>query len=136
MRMNAFVGMGGKPARTVAEAGANADAVFVMVMNGDQAKAVILGEDGLVSHMAKGGAIILTATIKPREASEIGAAMEGSGVHLIDSPVSCGFPGAQNGTLTMMAAGAGHVLDEFRPVMQAVWKTFTASGQNPARVRS
>ena len=40
-RMSAFVEMGGTPAASVAEVGANADAVYVMVMNGDQAKAVI-----------------------------------------------------------------------------------------------
>lgn len=119
-RMAAFKEMGGNAAASVAEVGANADAVYVMVMNGDQAKSVILGDDGLVGHMAKGGTVILTATIKPREAREIGAAMEGSGIHLIDSPVSGGFPGAQGGTLTMMAAAPGEVMDKFAPVMEAV----------------
>ena len=106
-RMAAFVDMGGKPAARVADVGSGSDVVFVMVMNGDQAKSVILGEDGLVAQMAAGSAIILSATIKPEEAREIGAAMASSGVHLIDSPVSGGFPGAQGGTLTMMAAGEG-----------------------------
>ena len=73
-RLAAFEAMGGNPAKSIAEVGANADAVYVMVMNGDQAKGVILGEDGLISHMAKGGLVILTATIKPREAGEIAEA--------------------------------------------------------------
>ena len=128
-RMAAFVEMGGKPAASVAELGAAIDAVFVMVMNGGQAKAVILGADGLVSHMSQGGAIILTATIKPSEAREIGEALKGSGIELIDSPVSGGFPGAQGGTLTMMAAGKAEVLDEFKPVMEAVSKTIHRVGE-------
>ncbi|MDJ0627645.1 MAG: NAD(P)-dependent oxidoreductase [Rhodobacter sp.] len=119
-RMQAFAEMGGTAAASVAEVGANSDAVYVMVMNGDQAKAVILGDDGLVSHMAQGGVVILTATIKPSEAAEIAEAMAGSGIHLIDSPVSGGYPGAQGGTLTMMAAGDPAVLDDCAPVMQAV----------------
>ncbi len=127
-RMKAFAAMGGKAAGSAGEVGANADAVFVMVMNGDQAKAVILGEAGLVSTMAKGSAVILTATIKPVEAQEIGAAMAGSGIHLIDSPVSGGFPGAQGGTLTMMAAGEAAVLDAFAPVMEAVSGTIHRVG--------
>jgi putative dehydrogenase len=127
-RAKAFVEMGGVAVSSVAEVGRAADAVFVMVMNGDQAKAVILGAGGLVSHMAKGGAVILTATIKPREAREIGQALEDSGISLIDSPVSGGFPGAQGGTLTMMAAGAPGVLDEFKPVMEAVSKTIHRVG--------
>lgn len=128
-RMSAFAGMGGKSARTLAEVGSNSDAVFVMVMNGGQAKAVILGDDGLISHMPRGGAVILTATIKPSEANEIGAAMEGSGIELVDSPVSGGFPGAQGGTLTMMAAGKPVVLDKYRPVMEAVSKTIHTVGE-------
>ncbi len=128
-RMAAFEKMGGNPTTGVAELAANAGAVYVMVMNGDQAKSVLLGKDGLVSHMQQGGLVILTATIKPREAREIGEAMAGSGIHLIDSPVSGGFPGAQSGTLTMMAAGPTDVLDEYAPVMQAVSKTIHRVGE-------
>ncbi|MEP3277422.1 MAG: NAD(P)-dependent oxidoreductase [Stappiaceae bacterium] len=128
-RMKVFVGMGGHAGNSVAEVGAASDTVFVMVMNGNQAKAVILGADGLVSHMAPGGTVILTATIKPSEAKEIGAGLEGSGIDLIDSPVSGGFPGAQSGTLTMMAAGAPSVLDDNKPVMDAVSKTIHRVGE-------
>lgn len=128
-RMATFKKLGGNPATSVAELAANADAVYVMVMNGDQAKSIILGGDGLVSHMQQGGLVILTATIKPREAREIGEAMVGSGIHLVDSPVSGGFPGAQSGTLTMMAAGPTDVLDEYAPVMQAVSKTIHRVGE-------
>ena len=130
-RMRAFTEMGGIAAADISQLGANSDAVFVMVMNGDQAKAVILGDGGLVGHMEKGGAVILSATIKPREAREIGAAMEGTGIHLIDSPVSGGFPGAQGGTLTMMAAAPGTVLDEFAPVMKAVSANIHHVGTRP-----
>ncbi len=119
-RMDAFRAMGGVAAQSTADVGAVADAVFVMVMTGDEAKEVILGSGGLVSSMKAGGAILLSATIKPRQAREIGEAMKDSGVHLIDTPVSGGFPGAQNGTLTMMAAASDSVLDEFKPVMEAV----------------
>lgn len=128
-RMSAFAEMGGTPAASLAELGSRAEAVYVMVMDGDQAKSVILGEGGLVATMAEGGAVILTATIKPAEARQIGHAMAGSGIHLIDSPVSGGFPGAQSGTLTMMAAGEAAVLERFAPVMQAVSKTIHRVGE-------
>ena len=128
-RMQAFKDMGGKAATSVAQVGKNADAVYVMVMNGEQAKSVILGQDGLVSHLKKGSVIILTATIKPAQAQEIGAAMANSGVHLIDSPVSGGFQGAQSGSLTMMAAGKGEILGEYKAFMQAVSSTIHHVGE-------
>ncbi|MDG1118614.1 MAG: NAD(P)-dependent oxidoreductase [Flavimaricola sp.] len=130
-RMQALVEMGGIAGTSPADVGASSQAVFVMVMTGDEAKSVILGDGGLVSHLPKGGAVILSATIKPREAREIGAAMEGSGIHLIDTPVSGGFPGAQNGTLTMMAAAPDAVLDAFAPIMQAVSANIHRVGTKP-----
>ncbi len=130
-RMAAFEAMGGTPAATAAEVGQGAEAVFVMVMNGDQAKAVIFGEAGLISSMKAGTAIILSATIKPREAREIGADLETTGLHLIDTPVSGGFPGAQGGTLTMMAAAPEDVLDRFAPVMEAVSANIHRVGTRP-----
>ena len=129
-RMTAFAEMGGTPVANAAKVGAASKAVFVMVMTGDQAKEVILG-DGLISTMAPGGAVILSATIKPREAREIGAALAGTGLHLIDTPVSGGYPGAQGGTLTMMSAAAPDILDQFAPVMEAVSANIHRVGTNP-----
>jgi 3-hydroxyisobutyrate dehydrogenase-like beta-hydroxyacid dehydrogenase len=131
-RMQSFSDMGNlaRPANSVAEVAAQAGHIFVMVMNGDQAKSVIFGDDGLLAHLQKGGTILLTATIKPSEARAIGTKMKGSGINLIDSPVSGGFPGAQGGTLTMMAAGSDAVLADNRDVMQAVSSTIHHVGPN------
>jgi putative dehydrogenase len=119
-RQAAFTDVGGTLVDDTAELGRRVDAAFVMVMNGDQANSVILGPAGLVNTMQQGGIVILSATIKPHEAVEIGAAMQGSGIDLIDTPVSGGFPGAQGGTLTMMAAAPDDVMARARPVLEAV----------------
>ncbi|MCB2054701.1 MAG: NAD(P)-dependent oxidoreductase [Geminicoccaceae bacterium] len=118
-RLQAFEALGGKPAGSAAEVGREADFVFVMVMTGAQAEAVILG-DGLITTMAPGSTVLLTATIVPAEVEAIARGLEGSGIGLIDTPVSGGFPGAQAGTLTMMAAAPAELLERARPVMRAV----------------
>ncbi|WP_281931603.1 NAD(P)-dependent oxidoreductase [Roseibium album] len=128
-RLAAFTALGGRAARSVADVAANADVVYVMVMNGNQAKAVILGDDGLAANMTDGGTIILTATIKPSEARQIGEELNGGSINLIDCPVSGGFPGAQGGTLTMMAAGTPDVMEKARPVMEAVSQTIHVVGE-------
>ncbi len=129
-RMADFVAMGGSAAGSAAAVGAGADAVFVMVMNGEQAKSVILG-DGLATTMKPGSVIMLTATIKARDAREIAAALQGSGIDFVDSPVSGGFPGAQGGSLTMMAAGSDAAMAKARPAMQAVSRTIHRVGTEP-----
>jgi len=90
-RMKAFQDLGGTPANNAAEVGQDADVVFIMVMNGEEVNDVVFGENGLLSTLRKGAAIILSATIKPAEAIALGAALEGTQVHLIDSPVSGGL---------------------------------------------
>lgn len=129
-RMRAFVALGGAAAGSVAEVGRACGIVYVMVLDGRQAKSVALG-DGLAATMAEGGTVILTATIKPSEAREIGEGLAAAGIDLIDSPVSGGYAGAQNGTLTMMAAGAPEVLERCRPAMAAVSAIITHVGREP-----
>jgi len=133
-RMKAFETLGGQAAASAADVGSAAEVVFVMVMNGNQAKQVILGDDaakGLISTMKPGGTVVLTATIKAGEAREIGEALQGSPISLVDSPVSGGFPGAQGGTLTMMAAGSDAALEAARPAMEAVSGTIHRVGSEP-----
>ena len=130
-RMEAQRAAGRPCAMSVAELGRNVDAAFVMVMNGDQAREVILGPGGLTESMAPGGTVILSATIKPREARAIGAEVAQTGLHFIDTPVSGGFPGAQNGTLTMMAAGTDAALEAARPAMAAVSANIHRVGTQP-----
>ena len=130
-RQEAFRAMGGQLADCPADVGRGADAVFVMVMTGEQAKTVIFAPDGLLATLPQCSAIVLSATIKPQEARDIGAQMQGSGVHLIDSPVSGGFPGAQGGSLTLMAAAPDDVLDRFLPILKAVSASIHRVGQRP-----
>lgn len=132
-RRDAFEKIGGRLVSTVAEVAEASDAVYVMVMAGQAAKEVIYGEQGLLSTLKPGSAVMLSATIKPSEAREIGRAMQGSGIHLIDTPVSGGYPGAQGGTLTMMASAPDDVLDEFLPVMQAVSAIIHRVGEEAGR---
>lgn len=131
-RSAAFQEMGGIRCGSVAEVGDGSDCVFVMVMTGAQAHAVILGRDGaggLVETMRPGSVIIVSATIHASEMREIAAAVEKTDILLIDSPVSGGFPGAQGGTLTMMAAGPDAAFEIARPAMEAVSKTIHRVGE-------
>ena len=132
-RMAAFEELGGKPAASARALGEVAEAVFVMVLNGDQAKTVILGAEGVVASMAKGGVVILTATIKASEARAIGRGLEGSGIELIDSPVTGGSTGAQSGTLTLMAAAKPQTFEANQDVLGAVSQKILHVGEEPGQ---
>ncbi len=113
-----------------AAVGAACEAVFVMVMNGDEARDVIFGADGtggLASTMPDGAVILLSATIKPREAVELFADLPEC-LHMVDTPVSGGRPGADGGTLTLMSAGSDAALAAAKPAMEAISATIHVVG--------
>lgn len=124
-RQAAFAALGGVSCESAAEVGAGASTVFVMVMNGAQAEAVITALRGT---LAAGSVIVLTATIKPKEAVALGNLLDGSGIYLIDSPVSGGQPGAEGGSLTLMAAGPDAAFEAAGPALEAVSGTLHRVG--------
>ncbi|MYE26004.1 MAG: NAD(P)-dependent oxidoreductase [Chloroflexi bacterium] len=111
--------LGGVAAESLGEL-AQADCVFVMVMSGAQVMEVVAGEGGLIRYLNDGAAIIVSATIQPAEIRAVEAAIAGSGLNLIDSPVSGGQFGAEAGTLTMMAAAKAEVFSANQDVLNAV----------------
>ncbi len=111
---------GGKPAANCREVGEHADYVFVMVLNGAQAHEVIFGKDGLLEGLASGAVILVSATIHPAEMREIERNLADRTIHLVDTPVSGGQSGADNGTLTMMVAAKAEVFEDCKPVLDAV----------------
>ncbi|MEM9584254.1 MAG: NAD(P)-dependent oxidoreductase [Pseudomonadota bacterium] len=125
-----MAGFGVERCDSNAAVGVRSQAVFVMVMNGDEAREVIFGTDGkggLASTLPAGGVIILSATIKPREASALFTDLPAR-LHMVDTPVSGGRPGADGGTLTLMAAGSAAALEAARPAMEAVSATIHIVG--------
>ncbi len=128
-RLVMFEDAGGRRAGSCAELGANCDAVFVMVLNGAQVHQVVLGEDGLVGAMEAGKTVIVPATILPAEVRALEAPLSEKGIHLIDTPVSGGKSGADNGALTLMTAAKVDVLEQNRQVLDAISKAIFHVGE-------
>lgn len=111
---------GGAPSADSAEVGARSDAVFVMVMNGAQARQALLGRQGAATRMLPGSTAVITATILPSEVRALERPLAERGIHLIDTPVSGGKAGAEAGTLTLMAAARAPVLARNREALDAI----------------
>ena len=128
-RLQVLKDLGGEIAHSPKEVGRHADAVFVMVLNGEQVYQVVAGNDGLLESMRVGSTIIVTATIEPKEIREVAEVVFSKGINLIDSPVSGGKSGAEDGTLTMMAAAPKEVFDANQDVLKAVGKNIFHVGE-------
>jgi 3-hydroxyisobutyrate dehydrogenase-like beta-hydroxyacid dehydrogenase len=129
-RLKEFAQSGGKQALNCRKVADNSDAVFVMVLNGKQVKEVVLGENGLLQGLKPGATIIITATINPSEVKELEKPLSVKGINLIDTPVSGGKSGADNGTLTMMAAAKSEVFYDCINVLQPVGQNIYHVGED------
>lgn len=119
-RMTQLTQLGGKAAADCREVGANAEAVFVMVLNGSQVKEVVLGAQGLLDGLKPDTTVIVSGTIHPADVKVLEAPLAAKGIHLIDTPVSGGRGGAESGTLTMMVAAKEAVFKHCKPLLEAV----------------
>jgi len=128
-RMTELKEAGGTPAANCRQVAQNSDTIFVMVLNGNQVKQVVLGEGGLLEAAKPNTTIIISATIKPTEIRELVAPVAEKGINLLDTPVSGGKPGAENGTLTVMASGKTEVLEDNRAVLDAISKVIFHVGE-------
>lgn len=119
----------GRRAGSCRELGEQCDAVFVMVLNGQQAWEAALGDCGLIRGLKPGSTVMVSATVKPREVQRLEAPLAEAGIGLIDTPVSGGKAGADNGALTLMAAAKAEVLEANRDVLEAVSKDIFHVGE-------
>ncbi|MFQ6116497.1 MAG: NAD(P)-dependent oxidoreductase, partial [bacterium] len=128
-RLQELVQLGGKRATSCQQVAENSDAVFVMVLNGQQVKEVVLGQTGLLEGLKPGATIIVTATIHPSEVKELEKPVHEKGINLIDTPVSGGKSGAENGTLTLMTAAKKEVFEDCKSVLEAVGQNIYHVGE-------
>lgn len=127
--MEALVQEGADAAASPREVGVAADTVFIMVLNVEQVKSALLGEDGLLAGLKPGSTVICTATIGRSQVMEVGELVTAKGVNIVDAPVSGGAPGAAAGTLTMMVAAESETFETSKPVLEAVGKDIYHVGE-------
>ena len=127
--LETLVKEGARAAASPREVGAAADSVFVMVLNVDQFKAVLLGEGGLLAGLEPGSTVICTATIGRSQVIEVAELVTAKGVHIVDAPVSGGAPGAAAGTLTMMVSAPNETFEATKPVLEAVGRDIYHVGE-------
>ncbi len=123
---------GGRGASSAEEAARNADMLVLMVVNADQAEAVLFEKDALEA-LKPGATVILASTCAPDRIVEIARRVEKSGRALVDAPVSGGVTGAKSGTLTIMAAAPKAVFDKAKPVLSAMGSNLFHLGEKPGQ---
>lgn len=113
---------------SAAEAARGVEAVVTMLPAGEHARAVYLGDAGVLAAAAKGTLFIDSSTIDVATAREIGLIAAGMGHDLVDAPVSGGVGGAEAATLTFMVGGSEEAFARAKPLLDCMGKTIVHAG--------
>jgi len=105
---------GGSFALTPAQAAGGAEVVFACVGNDDDLRQVTLGDDGAFNGMEPDAIFVDHTTTSAEVARELSAAAKAKNIGYLDSPVSGGQAGAENGVLTVMAGGEPEQLNRVK----------------------
>ena len=117
---------------TAREAVRGADVVAVMVATPDQLDAVLFGEeDGIARELADGTILLIMSTVGPAALDATAARLEGTGVRIVDAPVSGGAARAADGDLLVMVGGAEADVAAARPVLDVLASNAPVVGPRP-----
>ncbi|HEX5477720.1 MAG TPA: NAD(P)-dependent oxidoreductase [Burkholderiales bacterium] len=123
---------GAMQAATPAELAAAVDLAMMCVTDQAAAEEVLFGKHGVAAGARAGLIVVDFSSIAPAAAVSLSARLEKQGVALVDAPVSGGVPGAEKGTLAVMAGGPAGAIERVRPVVAHLAQRFTRMGDSGA----
>ena len=111
-------------AENLAEAAEKASLVITMLPDGSAVHAAVFGDGGLAGAMDAGTVLADMSTSYPLETTRLAEDLAGTGIRLVDAPVSGGVWRAELGQLTIMAGGEASALDRVEPALGAMGKVY------------
>ena len=112
-----------KVAATPKAVAADSDFVIVVVGFDAEAEAMVLGADGIAASARAGLIVGIASTVAPRSMQKIAGKLAGSGIVLLDMPITRGEPAAEAGTMLTMVGGDETAFEACKPALQ----TFASS---------
>jgi 3-hydroxyisobutyrate dehydrogenase len=112
---------------------AGRDIVFTMVAGPEDFKAVVLGEDGLLSKPDTAPSVIVdSSTVSPDASAEVRAHTDARGVALLAAPVSGNPSVVDAGKLTVVVSGPKEAWETARPYLERFGAGATYVGEGDA----
>ena len=116
--LDEFVASGGNGASDVKTVAEKAKTIIVFVLNDEQVKAVVVGKNGLLAGAGEGTCIVCMSTIRKAQVEWVAEHCAKKNVAFVDCPCTGGPARADNGTLSLIAAGKKDTLDRCRSILE------------------
>jgi len=112
---------------------AKAEIVFTCLTDTAAMREAVFGEGGIAQGARKGAVLVDFSSIAPDATREMAARLQDeTGMTWIDAPVSGGVPGAEEGSLAIMAGGPEEAFRRVEPVVLEMAARFTLMGPSGA----
>jgi 3-hydroxyisobutyrate dehydrogenase len=102
------------------EVGEACDIVLICLQTSSQVRSMVFGTDGLARGLAAGAIVIDQTTGDAFETRAMHEELAARGLHFLDAPVSGGPPGAEAGTIAIMAGAPEELFARIEPVLRAI----------------
>ena len=107
----------------------HADVLMLCLADTAVVREVVFGEQGIVEGGKAGQLLVDFSSLEPTATCEMARELAAkTGMSWLDTPVSGGTPGAEAGTLAIMAGGAAPDLERVRPVLLTLGQRVTHMG--------
>ena len=124
-----LVTQGAKLAATLADLARECDVIMLCLSDTAAVESVVFGEQGLAEYVQNKQLIVDFSSITPDATRDFAARLRTKGVYWLDSPVSGGVMGAENGTLILMAGGEVQHIERFKPIAEHLGQKLTHMGE-------
>ncbi|MFC5498677.1 NAD(P)-dependent oxidoreductase [Caenimonas terrae] len=111
---------GAQVRHTAAQCATGVAVLIVCVVDSPQVDTVLFGPAGAASVLRAGQDVLLCPTIAPQDTERFAARLLEQGVCVIDAPMSGGPARARDGSMSLMLAGGGAVIDRRRELIAAL----------------
>ena len=115
-------------ADTPRETARQSEVVFSIVTDSAAVRSLALGENGVITGLAKGAAYLDMSTIDPDASRAIAAEFAKAGLAMLDAPVSGTTLTVTRGQASLMVAGDQAVFERVRPVLLGIGPQVTYIG--------
>ena len=115
-------------ATSIAQLCADVDIIMLCVSDTAAVEEIVLANHGVLENLNTEQIIIDFSSIDPEATRNLAKQVSEKSCHWLDTPVSGGVAGAEQGTLAIMAGGDEDILDSVRPILEPLSQRITRMG--------
>jgi len=118
---------------TAQEAARDAEAVLLVVRNGQQLREVLFGEGGVAGVLAPGAVVVVASTVGVDDVVDVARRLQELDVQLVDAPLSGGPVRAGRGDLLVVVGASPSARAKAGPVLDLLASTVSVIGDEPGQ---